>query len=98
MNDTRIRTPAPPARYKLALVTWIGVYPVITILLTVLGPGTVTWPLPLRTLLLTAVMVPTLTWVVIPTLTRLFRGWLTPASAASDESHHTTFHARTTTT
>jgi antibiotic biosynthesis monooxygenase (ABM) superfamily enzyme len=82
MTDRNIRAPAaPPPRYKLALLTWIGVYPVITLLLAVLGPATATWPLPLRTLLLTAVMVPTLTWLVIPTLTRLFRGWLAPGSA-----------------
>jgi antibiotic biosynthesis monooxygenase (ABM) superfamily enzyme len=83
MTDSRIRAPAAPPRYKLALVTWIGVYPVITVLLAVLGPVTATWPLPLRTLVLTAVMVPTLIWVVMPMLTRLFRGWLGPASAAA---------------
>ena len=81
MTDARMRAPAPPPpRYKLALVTWIGVYPIITLLLALLGPTTAAWPLPLRTLLLTALMVPTLTWLVIPTLTRLFRGWLAPAS------------------
>ena len=55
MTDGPKRAPAPPPRYKLALVTWIGVYPIITGLLAVLGPATATWPLPLRTLLLTAV-------------------------------------------
>ena len=34
------------------------------------------WPLPLRTLLLSLLMVAALTWVVIPSLKRLFRGWL----------------------
>jgi len=85
MTDTRLRAPAqPPARYKLAVITWIGVYPVITVLLAVIGPATATWPLPLRTLLLTAVMVPILIWVVMPRLTRMFRRWLTPASAKGD--------------
>ena len=86
MTHTRMRTPAtPPPRYKLALVTWIGVYPVITLLLAVLGPATATWPVPLRTLLLTAVMVPTLTWLVIPALTRIFRSWLDPSSGPSED-------------
>jgi antibiotic biosynthesis monooxygenase (ABM) superfamily enzyme len=49
---------------------------VITLILHVLGPAMVTWPLPLRTLLLSAVMAPAMTWLVIPFLTRLFRSWL----------------------
>ena len=82
MTDAPMRVPAtPPPRYKLALVTWIGVYPIITLLLAVLGPATAAWPLPLRTLLLTALMVPTLTWLVIPAMMRLFRGWLAPGAA-----------------
>lgn len=76
MTTAQRPAPAAPPRYKLAVLTWIGVYPIITLLLTILGPVTATWPLPLRTLVLTAVMVPTLTWVVIPALTRFFRAWL----------------------
>jgi uncharacterized protein len=63
-------------RYKLALLTWAGAYPVITLILAVLSPAMAAWPLPLRTLLLSVTMVGALTWVVIPALTRLFRGWL----------------------
>src|SRR5215208_4022311 len=36
----------------------------------------VAWPLPLRTLLLSALMAPAMTWLVVPFLTRLFRSWL----------------------
>jgi antibiotic biosynthesis monooxygenase (ABM) superfamily enzyme len=67
--------PAPP-RYKFALLTWFGAYSVITLILEVLGPAMATWPLPLRTLLLSALMAPAMTWLVIPFLTRLFRNWL----------------------
>jgi antibiotic biosynthesis monooxygenase (ABM) superfamily enzyme len=68
---------ASPPRYKLALLTWAGAYAVITLILVVLGPAMEPWPLPLRTLLISGLMVVALTWVVIPLLTRLFRGWLT---------------------
>ena len=71
--------PAPP-RYKLALLTWVGAYAVITLILEVLGPAMAAWPLPLRTLLLSALMAPAMTWLVIPLLTRLLRSWLTSAS------------------
>jgi antibiotic biosynthesis monooxygenase (ABM) superfamily enzyme len=75
----RPRASAPP-RYKLALLTWAGAYTVITLILAVLGPVMAPWPLPLRTLLLSVLMVVTMTWLVMPSLTRLGRGWLTSAS------------------
>jgi uncharacterized protein len=68
---------AAPARYKLALLSWVGAYAVITLILAVLGPVMAPWPLPLRTLLLSGLMVVAMTWVVMPVLTRLGRRWLT---------------------
>lgn len=68
-----------PPRYKLALLSWVGAWAVITLILVVLGSATATWPLPLRTLLLSALMAPAMTWLVIPVLTRLFRSWLRSA-------------------
>jgi antibiotic biosynthesis monooxygenase (ABM) superfamily enzyme len=65
------------------VITWAGAYAVITAILAVLGPFMAPWPLLLRTLLLSVLMVLAMTWVVIPTLTRLFRGWLVTASAPS---------------
>ena len=76
------RTPAPP-RYKLALLTWAGAYTVITAILALLGPFMATWPLLLRTLLLSGLMVVAMTWLVIPSLTRLFRSWLMSAPRPS---------------
>ena len=38
-----------------------------------------TWPLRLRTLVVSVLMVLALTWVVIPALTRMLAGWLAPA-------------------
>jgi antibiotic biosynthesis monooxygenase (ABM) superfamily enzyme len=78
-HSARERTSNPPARpprHKLALLTWVGAYSVITLVLALLGPTMASWPLALRTLLLSVIMVVSLTWVVIPVLTRVFRGWL----------------------
>jgi antibiotic biosynthesis monooxygenase (ABM) superfamily enzyme len=66
----------PPPRYKIAVLMWLGAYAVITLILTLLGPATATWPLPLRTLLLSALMAPAMTWLVIPCLSHVFRRWL----------------------
>ena len=76
-NGTAQHTPlAAPPRYKLALVTWAGAYGLITLILDLLGPTMAGWPLVLRTLLISVLMVTTLTWIVLPTLTRLLRAWL----------------------
>jgi antibiotic biosynthesis monooxygenase (ABM) superfamily enzyme len=68
---------AAPSRYKVALLTWAAAYATITLILALLGPAMAPWPLPLRTLVLSVLMVAALTWVVMPLLTRLFRHWLT---------------------
>jgi antibiotic biosynthesis monooxygenase (ABM) superfamily enzyme len=82
-NRTAQQTPpvAPP-RYKLALVTWAGAYGVITLILDLLGSTMAGWPLMLRTLLISVLMVTALTWIVLPALTRLFRAWLLAATPA----------------
>jgi uncharacterized protein len=74
----------PPPRHKMALLTWVGAWAMITLILWLLGPAIATWPLPLQTLLVSVLMVLSLTWVVIPNLTRLFAGWLAPRPPAAE--------------
>jgi uncharacterized protein len=78
MSRTEItdRPRLTPPRYKVALITWAGAYTVITFVLAAFDPTIAPWPLPLRTLALSVVMVTTLTWLVIPSLSRAFRRWL----------------------
>ena len=78
---TEERTPLPPARpprWKQAVITWLAVYPALTLTLAVLNPMMETWPLALRTLLVTVFLVPIVTYVLLPLLNRAFRGWLLP--------------------
>jgi antibiotic biosynthesis monooxygenase (ABM) superfamily enzyme len=75
MNSTGKQNGAPP-RHRLALLTWLGAYPVITAILGLLGPSMVGWPLAVRTLVVSVLMVTMLTWVIMPGLTRLGRSWL----------------------
>jgi antibiotic biosynthesis monooxygenase (ABM) superfamily enzyme len=82
-NRTAQHTPpAAPPRYKLALLTWAGAYGAITLIIWLLGPAMAGWPLALRTLLISVLMVNALTWIVLPALTRLFRAWLLAATPA----------------
>lgn len=62
----------------MAIVTWLAVFPLITVILVLFGPLLGLLPMLLRTLVLTAVMVSLMTYVIIPRLTRLFSFWLYP--------------------
>jgi uncharacterized protein len=74
-------TPPPPPR-KMALLTWITIFPLLTLIVTVLGPLLDGVALVPRLAITTAVMVPLMTWVVMPRVTRLLRGWLYPSTSA----------------
>ena len=74
---SRAGQPAPP-RYKMAVVTWVAVFPLATLLFTLLQPLLGGAPTVLRTLVFTLVMVTTMTYVVMPRMTRLFSFWLYP--------------------
>jgi uncharacterized protein len=68
----------PPPPYKMALLTWVTIFPLITIVVIVLEPLLERLALVPRLAVTTAVTVPIMTWVVMPRVTRLLRGWLYP--------------------
>jgi len=68
---------APP-RWKMALLTTLGVWPMLTVLAHVLGPLIGDWPHAARIGLSLAVGIPLMTWGIMPSLTRLFFSWLYP--------------------
>jgi hypothetical protein len=70
------RVVAAPARWRMAVATLIGVYPLALLLPQTLAPVTGTWPLPLATLVQSLCFVSLLTWAVMPGITRLLRPWL----------------------
>ena len=74
---------APPPPYKMALLTWITIFPLITGVVIVLGPLIAGVPLVPRLGITTAVTVPLMTWIVMPRITRALRGWLYPKSSSA---------------
>jgi antibiotic biosynthesis monooxygenase (ABM) superfamily enzyme len=78
----------PPPRYKMALVSWLAVYPLITAIQWALGPALGRLPLPLRTLALTAAMITLMTYVLMPRVTRMFARWLYPTGVPPRELRH----------
>ena len=70
-----------PPKYKMALLVWLGVFSLVTLLSYLIGPLIEDLPLIPRTFVLTIIVVPTLTYLVLPLLTRLFSRWLYPSGS-----------------
>ena len=68
----------PLPQWKMALVTFIAVDAVTTLLALSIGPLIQNWPFLIRNSAFNVLVVACLTWVAMPLLTRLFRGWLQP--------------------
>lgn len=71
VSDQPTSPPAGPSVHRRALVTWLSVYPLITIVLWLLGDVVVGMPLPLETLILTGIVVPLSVYIVVPRISRL---------------------------
>jgi antibiotic biosynthesis monooxygenase (ABM) superfamily enzyme len=71
----RTTQPSPP-RWKIAVVTWLGICPTVYVLFLLSADLLKSWSLLPRTVVLTIVVVLVMTWLVAPQLTRIFRPWL----------------------
>lgn len=78
---------AHPSRRVRARATWLAVDPLVTVVLAVTRPVLDVAPLPLQTLVLTAVVVPVAVLWAVPLLLRLLTGAV-PVRAA--DPHPTT--------
>lgn len=69
---------APPPRYKMALVTWLGVFMTLAVLSRLLAPLLSGLPPWLNQLITTGLVVALLTYLIMPQLTKLFHKWFYP--------------------
>jgi len=68
----------PPKKWKIAIVIWLAIYPLITTIFALLGKQLILIePLPLRTLIITIIAIPIMVFILIPTLQKLLHNWLT---------------------
>ncbi len=76
------RTKRPPPRWKMAIVTWMGIFPLVLLTSHTIAPVLDHWihPLP-ASMASTGLITVAMTWVVMPALVPLFGNWLYPASA-----------------
>ena len=64
----------PPPRWKMALVTWLALLPMVIALAFILAP--LQLPFFLNASVSTAIPVVMLTWVIMPRVTRALYGWM----------------------
>jgi uncharacterized protein len=69
---------APPPNYKMAIVTWLGVFVTLAIVSRLLTPILSNLPVLLNQLITTGLVVALLTYLIMPRLTQLFKHWLYP--------------------
>jgi hypothetical protein len=63
-------------KWKMAIATFLGVFPVVVLLSLTLGRVIAAWNFILANLVFNASVVALLTWIVMPVLTRALHGWL----------------------
>jgi len=68
----------PPPPYKMAVLTWATIFPLITLVVVASAPLLGPLPLVVRLAVTTGATVPLMTWVVMPRVTRLLHRWLYP--------------------
>lgn len=69
----------PPPRAKMAVITWLGIWPLASFFIYFLTPvwQRLGFPFLLITAINVALIVVTMTYVVAPRLTKALKGWLT---------------------
>ncbi|MFT7669850.1 MAG: antibiotic biosynthesis monooxygenase (ABM) superfamily enzyme [Planctomycetota bacterium] len=68
-----------PPRYKTAVLVFLGLYPLVLMLDTLLGPSLAGLPKPVQVLISLLISVPMMVWIVLPLLTRVLFRWLHPS-------------------
>ena len=65
-----------PPKWKFALIVWIAIYPSITLVSYLIGDYLRDLILPIRTLIMTGILVPLMVFVLLPLLRNVLGNWL----------------------
>ena len=69
---TTTPTPVVPSVHVRALATWITIFPLVALGMTLMAPVSVDWHPVLRALVLTAIVVPLAVYLVVPRVLALY--------------------------
>ena len=73
---TAIPASAHPPKWKMTIVSWMGIFPTVAILLSFLSPFLAGLPFLLRTAIFTATVAVAMSYLVMPRLSRWMAWWL----------------------
>jgi len=65
-----------PPKWKFAVMVWLAIYPTITLVTFIIGDSIQKFPLPIKTLIMTGILVPLMIFVLLPLLRKLLKNWL----------------------
>lgn len=65
-----------PKKYKITLVSWLALYPTVTLIFLLFGDILSEMPLLARTFIVTAIVMPVMSYVLMPRVTKWFSFWL----------------------
>jgi len=71
-SSTPTSAPKAPSIHARALITWIAIFPIVTLGTSALAPFATEWNPILRSFALSLIVVPAAVYVVVPQLTRLY--------------------------
>ncbi|MBW4550825.1 MAG: antibiotic biosynthesis monooxygenase [Aphanocapsa sp. GSE-SYN-MK-11-07L] len=72
----------PPPRYKMAILSWVAVYALLSLLGFSLAPLLAALPAFVRTFIISVIMVLLMTYLVMPWMTQWTKAWLYPKRKA----------------
>ena len=73
---TLLASSKPPPRWRMTVVSWMGIFPTVALLLHFVAPRLEPLPFLLRTAVFTALVALLMAYVVMPRLTRWMAWWL----------------------
>ncbi len=68
--------PVAPRKWKMALLIWCFIFPLISTIFYFLSPILKELPFPLPTLCMSVILVPTMVYVILPFINKNFGQWL----------------------
>jgi antibiotic biosynthesis monooxygenase (ABM) superfamily enzyme len=66
----------PPKKWRMTLVSWMGIFPTVALLLTFVAPMLAPLPFIARTAVFTALVAIAMSYLIMPRLTRWMAWWL----------------------
>ena len=66
----------PVPKWKFAIMVWIAIFPSITTLQFIFGDSLREMSIPIRSLIMTLILVPLMVFVLLPILRKVLGSWL----------------------